>query len=263
MRSQIRPLTAQGKALCISLAVALSSGILAGAVDLASAGDGIHAAARTRRALLPVVDQPDIQTREKLLADDLLRALPCRNVLQNLYVRYDNPAQRGLGGKSSIIVNGAVSADEFRALLVHEMGHVTDLGCLQGKSSAAKTPFRDGAEVMYEDDPSVAFYRISWMDAQTKRADARSDDFVSGYAQHDVFEDFAETFTAYVLHRSTLADAAKGNAAIATKLAWMERNIRLPKSAVARSEFRWHGSDRPWDVTKLPYAWKPVEFAAR
>ena len=53
--------------------------------------------------LLPVVDQADIQPKQRILADKVLRALPegCRQELQNLYVNYEkNPSNRGLGGGS-------------------------------------------------------------------------------------------------------------------------------------------------------------------
>ncbi len=208
--------------------------------------------------LLPVVDQPDIDEEHRLLADNTLRSLPaqCRDNLRTFYVNYElNPRNRGLGGADTIIITGQVPDVEFRALLIHECGHVTDLGGFRGTPSAGMTEFFDGNEPIYANDPSVAYYRISWNSATERKPKTSKADFVSGYAMSDPFEDFAESYAFYVLQKKEFARLAKGNKAIAAKYAWFEKNLSpaIPKT-LASGKFT-RGKKEPWDVTKLPYTW--------
>ncbi len=116
-------------------------------------------AAANTPTIRPVLDQSDITLNHRRIAEEVLRRMPskCDGTLEKFFVRYDNPAQRGLAGKSTIILTGNVSDDEFRALLAHEYGHVMDLGCLQGTSRSGASAFRDGGDLIYNDDASVSF----------------------------------------------------------------------------------------------------------
>ncbi|MCF7844389.1 MAG: hypothetical protein K9M03_00990 [Kiritimatiellales bacterium] len=205
--------------------------------------------------LLPVVDQADILQRHRILANDVLRSFPqsCVSQLKNFYVRYDNPSRRGLAGKTTIILSGQVPDDEFKALLVHEFGHVTDLGCMQGGDIHRPSSFKDGAEVIYMDDPSVSFYSISWIDSKNKRPGS-PEDFVSGYAAWDPFEDFAETFAYFVLQNDSFKERAQTNPIMAAKYSWMNELVFNTFKTVAEGEHDWTG-EVPWDVTKLAYQW--------
>lgn len=209
--------------------------------------------------VLPVVAQPEIQERHQRIADEVLRLLPesCRDQLQNFYVRYDSPKERGLGGQRTIIVSGNVPDDEFRALLIHEaFGHLVDLGCMRGTAAAGPSNFRDGDEVIYTDDPSVAFYRISWITEDVQRGFSRPSDFVSGYARRDAYEDFAESVTYYVLQGETFRTRAAENTVLREKLRWLGANLFTERN-VATGAHAWDGRTIPWDVTKLPYVWLP------
>lgn len=207
-------------------------------------------------AIRRVLDQPGIDERHKRIAEETLRTMPvqCQATLKNFYVRYDNPSQRGLAGKSTMILSGNVPDDEFRALFAHEFGHMMDLGCLEGTSQSGPSAFKDGSETIYLDDASVRFYEISWSDAKTKKPGSASQDFVSGYAQWDAFEDLAETVAAYVLHKDALKQLAEKNAAIAAKVQWIETELFPGDTTVATSSFSW-GPKHPWDITKLSYSW--------
>jgi len=209
-------------------------------------------------SLLAVVDQKDILLHHQMLADEVLRALPqaCLSSLKNFYVRYDNPSRRGLAGKSSIILDGSVTDDEFKALLIHEFGHITDLGCMQGYDNSRPSPFKDGSEVIAIDDPSVGFYTISWDNSNTKHLGSRSEDFVSGYASWDPFEDFAETFAYFVLQNEAFRDRARENPVLAAKYRWIAFFVFFGQPAIATGEHEWAG-EVPWDVTKLAYIWHP------
>lgn len=211
---------------------------------------------------LPVIDQDDIQENHKRIADEVLRAMPeqCRDTLTDFFVRYDNPGNRGLAGKNTLVVSGNLPDEEFRALLIHELGHVFDLshdiGCLHGTPKSGRTPFRDGQDVTYRNDPSYAFYQISWTSEKTKKSGSADTDFVTGYAAWDAYEDFAESLVYFLLQNGEFAQRAAENAQIAQKYAWFQRYLfpQNPEIAVGRHE--WTGRP-PWDSTKLAYEWQP------
>lgn len=202
--------------------------------------------------VLPVLDRAAITPAHRALAQTVLTTLPpsCRTHLQSFYVIYDNARQRGLGGKTTIILDGSVSDAEFIGLLIHECGHVTHSN-LTGTSSTGDSDFIDGKDPFYTDSTIVDFFRISWNTESILKQSTHAEDFVSGYAKTNAFEDFAETFTAYVLHRSLLQTRALTNTAIAAKLSWMEENLPLPENTLAHSTYV-VGRTIPWDMTKLP-----------
>ena len=180
----------------------------------------------------------------------------CQESIRNLYIRYDNPKLRGLGGKSTVIVSGNLPLDEFRTVLAHEiLGHALDLGCLTGKPSSGVTSFRDGSDLIFGDDPSVFFYRLSWSDAKTRLPESRDGDFVSGYARTDAFEDVAESIVFYLFHREEFRRVAAGNPILAAKFQWIETYAFPGGQNYALSTYTWNESAIPWDATVLPYVW--------
>lgn len=218
-----------------------------------------------RSSLLAVVDQPDIQPVHQRIADEVLRLMParCRDQLKSFYVRYDQPKHRGLAGKETMVLAGHLPNDEFRALFVHEFGHVMDLGCFQGTRKSGESTFRDGAQPIYLDDPSLGFYQISWVGSAVQAQHSKADDFVTGYAAWDVFEDFSESVAYYVFQRDAFEARALENPIIAAKLAWLKANIFTDNLSVATGQHVWSGTV-PWDATKLAYEWHPqVNVAVR
>jgi hypothetical protein len=205
------------------------------------------------KQLLPAVRQIDITPRHQELADAVLRAIPapCRTNLKNFFVKYTDVKQRGLGGKTTIILDGTPGDAEFVGLLVHECGHVTHSN-MMGSVTAGASVFKDGTEIVYKDSPLVEFFSISWMTEGVMKAGQKKADFVSGYAQSDAFEDFGESFAMYILHRPAMRERAKTSPSIAAKLAWMEKHLPVSETAVGKDTYT---SDKnvPWDVTKLPY----------
>lgn len=208
-------------------------------------------------ALLSVVNQKDILPFHQALADQVLRALPplCRNNLRNFYVNYTwKPENRGLGGETTIIVTGNVQESEFRALVIHECGHITDLGGLLGFDLSRPSMFADGTTPIYGDDPSVLFYQISWLTPRIMQPGATVADFVSGYATTDPFEDFAETYAYYVLQQKEFAKLAMGNPILQDKYDFMSRTVFAGGQTAAEGRHK-RGQRVPWDVTRLPYVW--------
>jgi hypothetical protein len=207
--------------------------------------------------LLPVVDQKSIHANQRILADTVLRKLPslCRDNLKNFYVLYQNASQRGLGGKSTIIIDGTAPDNEFVGLLVHECGHVIH-GNLLGHARTGASNFKDGSDIFAKDSPAAQFFAISWTTSKTPKATNQKGDFVTGYAASDAFEDFAETFATYVLERPSMEARAKDNAAIAAKLDWMIEYLPLPANLLGTPQYTWD-KKVPWDATKLAYIWNP------
>lgn len=210
--------------------------------------------------LLPVFNQPDIKIRHQEIANEAMRRLPerCWDTLQSFYVRYDNPESRGLAGATTMILSGNVPDVEFRALFMHEIGHVfdlnNDLDCLGGSIESGLSEFKDGKKPIYLNDPSVQFYRISWQNELTMRAGMDKNDFVSGYASTDCFEDFAESHTFFVLHNKKFRELALENAVLAQKYNFFITYLYPQGIQIALSDHS-NDSKRPWDITKLPYQW--------
>jgi len=200
------------------------------------------------------LETADITDHHKKLAATVFSALPasCASNIRTFSIIYKDAKYRGLGGKSTIILDGSVNDAEFTALLIHECGHVIS-GNMTGTSQSGESPFRDGKSPFYNDGAAVSFFAVSWENERTLKKGTKDADFISGYASSDIFEDFAETFAAYVLQRPYLRKRAETNKAIAQKLAWMEANIPLSETTVGTSTYK-GTKEVPWDVTKLPYA---------
>lgn len=73
---------------------------------------------------------------------------------------------------------------EFLGVFIHEFGHYIDLYYFQ-------------RNILW--DTSDYFYDISWDSTNVKKSNQNLNDFVSGYALSNKYEDFAESFTFYVL----------------------------------------------------------------
>ncbi|MDD5624046.1 MAG: hypothetical protein PHI23_05060, partial [Candidatus Peribacteraceae bacterium] len=92
-------------------------------------------------------------------------------------------------------------------------------------------------------------------DSKTQRASTQSEDFVSGYAATDPFEDFAESMIYFVLHRDDFRSRAATNKALAAKFQFIDGVLSPSVRSLATAERQWTGTV-PWDATKLSYVWK-------
>lgn len=200
---------------------------------------------------------PDVSslTHCKSLVYRTLESLPQEQVsaLQNLTLNFDDSARRGLAGGSTLILRCSnVTDEELVGVLVHEMGHIVSTGEFQGTADSGASEFHDGSNPIYNNDPSLGFYRISFLDEKTMRPNATPLDFVSGYAQTDCFEDFAETYNYYVLHGDEFRDLILTNDALKQKYDYM-------KNVVFHGKEFFNGSDtvsyltRNYDTTILSY----------
>ncbi|MBM3231438.1 hypothetical protein FJZ28_03875, partial [Candidatus Peregrinibacteria bacterium] len=98
------------------------------------------------------------------------------------------------------------------------------------------------------------YYSISWITSHVQKSNARPEDFPSGYASYDAFEDFAEGFAYFVLQNGEFAKRAETNTAMAAKYAWFRDVLFAEIPQVANGKSEWKGK-APWDVTKLGYEW--------
>ncbi len=194
--------------------------------------------------------------QHRTLARQVLSLLTpeCQDKLETFSVLYNHPKNRGLAGRGVIIVSGAVPDQEFIGLLLHEgLGHFRDITCVTGNPESGASPFRDGQAQIWNDDPSVLFYKISWNSEHQRKDDARPEDFVTGYAyQADNFEDLAESVTYFMTQEQAFRERAKSNPILAVKLAWLESY--MPKQSSVAEGSAWTG-EIPWDATKIAFRW--------
>ena len=211
---------------------------------------------RTKSHLDLLLDQSGINAHQRPLASAVLGLLTpaCQEKLRTFSVLYDNPQHRGLAGRGVIIVSGIVPDQEFIGLLLHEgLGHFRDITCLTGNPSTGASAFHDGQDQIWNDDPSVAFYRISWQNEKKRKARAQRRDFVTGYAyQADNFEDLAESLTYYLTQEQSFRTRAKTDPILAEKLTWLE--TYMPKNGAVAEGNAWDGQIA-WDATKLEFTW--------
>ena len=188
----------------------------------------------------------------KAVVERTLAALPDQLTasLSSMVLHFHTSQRRGMANDRVIHLEcGGLSDSEIVGVLVHEIGHVADLGAFVGLTDTP-SGFQDGQLVIPVDDASVAFYAISWQDSYTHRADAKKSDFISGYAASDAFEDFAESFVAYVLHGDDFRMQADDSVALSAKYDFL-RN-RVFGGVEYGSTINTKRGVRVWDVTRVP-----------
>ena len=148
------------------------------------------------------------------------------DALNTLEIRNDSNVSRGLSSAKKIILhtNSIESSDELQSVFIHEMGHIVDLGALEGKKGVP-TAFKDGRNKILSDDKSVLFYQISWTSAKNQKHTSKRADFVSGYAQTDCFEDFAESYLMYRLHGEKFRALAMKSSDLQKKYDFMKQYV--------------------------------------
>ena len=193
---------------------------------------------------------------KKLEIISVLNKLPKEHIstLKNVVLDYNPSAHRGLGGKGIVIIR-AVNMDdeEFFGVMIHEIGHNVDLGYLSETNNKKISEFKDGKKPVYETDPSLGFYRISWQDDTTRKKTAGNEDFVSGYAMTDPFEDFAESYVYYILHNKEFKSKTQTSEMLLQKYNYM-KNVVFQDLEYDTGSYVTDGlSRRPWDITVLSY----------
>ncbi len=148
------------------------------------------------------------------------------DALNTLEIRNESNISRGLSSAKKIIlhISSIESSDELQSVFIHEMGHIVDLGAITG-TRGNRTHFKDGNTPVLSDDLSVKFYEISWNATMTKKQNSKRTDFVSGYAQTDCFEDFAESYLFYRLHGEKFRALAQNSSLLQAKYNFIKQYV--------------------------------------
>lgn len=184
-----------------------------------------------------------------------LKKLPIEHVksVRNLILDYDPGVSRGLGGNYLIILRGVnMSTAETVGVLIHEMGHNVDYDYLAPTDEEKPSVFKDWNVALYESDPSLDFYRISWLSSAKRKNAATNMDFVSGYAMADPFEDFAESYIYYILHNKDFKKLATSSKALYAKYRFMKYQV-FDGMEFDTGDGIVKENQRPWDTTVLNY----------
>lgn len=132
---------------------------------------------------------------------------------------------------------GRLSESELTSVFIHEFWHYHDI---YGFSS---TRFWNLSE---------RFYNISWVDTDIIRPWQSVTDFVSGYAMTNKYEDFAESYTYYVLHNSAFLEKTRDNIILKQKYDFFERYAFSQKEFYKRNFSTSPGIlSYYWDITKI------------
>lgn len=201
-------------------------------------------------------EKVELKNIKKIIGTTLV-SLPKEHTqaLQSLEIRNKSHVSRGMANSKKMILHvGSVEDDqELAAVFTHEMGHVVDLGVLKGAHGSA-SKFTDNSQAILSDDLSVAFYELSWKNQDTRYKNASKNDFVSGYAMANAFEDFAESYIFYRLHGEKFRMATQKSKVLQAKYDF------LKKFVFANEEFQLD-KDMPatfvsgliWDTTLLDF----------
>jgi hypothetical protein len=183
-----------------------------------------------------------------------LRLVPSSHsqALQDLEIRNLEHVSRGMANNEKIILHtqSIDTDDELISVFLHEIGHVVDLGYLEGKKGRA-TAFRDHNSVVLSDDPSFSFYRLSWIDSQTQKQNLKPHDFASGYAQQSCFEDFAESYLLYRLHGEKFRQKMKSSSLLRQKYSFFKTRVFEGQEFQLEKDSPLVSFPHIWDVTLL------------
>ncbi len=165
--------------------------------------------------------------------------------------------RRWWGGSKTITIytKDIASQQEFREILTHELGHIIDLGVILWTQTMLNNQFLLWDQAKFSiDDPSLNFYRISWNTNNTRSANASYTDFVWWYAMSSPYEDFSESFNAFLRHNDAFKAMSQNSPALAQKYNYLYNLLKgfsfsndiKNKNKVIQQTWR-----RPWDTTRM------------
>lgn len=220
---------------------------------LDSLGVKLHPGTKHRKDSKPT---PRSEARCKALVYRTLQTLPNEHTeyLTDLTLFFTKDGRRGLAGGKQIILRCLnVADDELASVLTHEIGHLADENILVGEKESGKSGFYDFGTPIYENDPSLLFYRLSWENDRKKREEASSFDFVSGYSASDPFEDFAETYLMYRFHGPEFRNLIAGSEILSKKYEFMKEYVFLGEEFETTTTSNYPMYRRVYDTTTLPF----------
>jgi hypothetical protein len=102
-------------------------------------------------------------------------------------------------------------------------------------------------------DLSNKFYDYSWETSKIKKSHITGKDFVSGYAMTNKYEDFAESFTYYVMFNSDFSLKSQESEVLAQKYNFFSEYVFPDNSFVGTSFGKQKVENYYWDITKIDY----------
>ncbi len=195
----------------------------------------------------------EIPTELKNPLTEAAKDIPCELIdsLQTIEIFDDPSLPRAMANARILKVNkSALNNPEIVDVLIHELGHVVDLGGLTSTSYKTPSVFKDGNETIYEDDASVYFYNLSWNTENKRKMNAVVQDFAGEYASTNPFEDFAEGFLLYIKHGNEFRKMARHNNIMAKKYNFF-KEIVFSGTEFNSGTRKIPAEKRVWDVTKM------------
>ena len=127
--------------------------------------------------------------------------------------------------------------EEFISVAIHEFAHYIDIYFLE------KKVFKD---------LSSYFYEISWSETKILKPWQKQIDFVSGYAMTNKYEDFAESFTYYVLHNNDFLEKSKKSLLLKKKYDFFKKSV-FRNDEFSEINFSGRGKIQKYyrDITKI------------
>jgi len=127
---------------------------------------------------------------------------------------------------------------EYLSVFIHEFWHYIDLYFLEKKVFL---------------DISSKFYEISWIETKIKKNNLSNKDFVSWYSMTNKYEDFAESFTYYILHNKEFLEKTKTSFILKQKYDFFSIYIFKNKEFF-NSDFRVNDKKNYYrDITKIEF----------
>lgn len=176
-----------------------------------------------------------------------------KETLYYIKIRKDKNWRRWYAGHHSIIilVKENMSYKQFFEVLTHELWHVIDLGVLKWDGWFKSKEYTEFWRVVfYKNDPSLDFYKLSWLWEKIKKPDAYVSDFVSWYWMTNTFEDFAECFNMYLNHNWVFRQMATESNVLRKKYNFLAKYFKW-NYIHSDKNFPYKQNFRPWDSTKF------------
>jgi hypothetical protein len=212
------------KHFSVAVLVGLSLGIAANIVSAKNADLELYAAPSSNYKIEVKGDNSENLSICAKIAERYLDEFAVMTpTLKNVVIHTDQSLRRGLSNESIIYLRCLPDHNEFLNVLIHEIGHVVDLGYLEGTKSSNNTSFDDFGTVVKVNDPSYSFYSISWKNNTELNKRVTPAGFVSTYGSTDPFEDFAESFMLYVRYNDIFKELASNNPLLEKKYSFIEK----------------------------------------
>ena len=132
-----------------------------------------------------------------------------------------------------------MTTNESLSVAIHEFWHYIDIYFLR------KSLFRDVSDY---------FYTISWQSTSVLHPWSNQDDFVSGYAMTNKYEDFAESFVYYMLHNADFLSKSSHSLYLLKKYNFFSKYV-FKQYEFFNTNFSTMQKIKPyyWDITKIDF----------